>query len=275
MAIGFTFTKLYPGETEALGLWGSCFPLFLSAWGIISSIAGCLFISTNVPIISPVADKVFSFLEGKIGFFKKVMDKIRGGDAAFALRVGLFASGIIMILGTFVLSLLFFFSQGLNMFLSVTSGVLAAIIIGYVTEYFTSSDYKPVKRVAYSSGTGPATVILSGISLGMISIAIPVIIICLSILISYALSGIFGVACAAVGMLSITGISLSVDAYGPISDNAGGIAEMSELPEEVREITDKLDSIATPRPPWAKGSLSAPPRLRLCRFSWPTLRLRG
>ncbi|GHS87274.1 putative K(+)-stimulated pyrophosphate-energized sodium pump [Synergistales bacterium] len=253
MAIGYTFTKLYPGEAEALGLWGSCFPLLLSAWGIISSIAGCLFISANVPIISPVAGKVFAFLEGKIGHFKKIMDRIRGGDAAFALRVGLFASGVIMILGTFVLSVIFFFSQGFNIFLSVTSGVVAAILIGYVTEYFTSSDYKPVKRVAYSSGTGPATVILSGISLGMFSIAVPVILICLSILISYALSGVFGVACAAVGMLSITGIALSVDAYGPISDNAGGIAEMSELPEEVREITDKLDSIGNTTAAMGKG----------------------
>ena len=152
----------------------------------------------------------------------------------------------------------------MHVFLSVTSGVLAGVLIGYVTEVYTSGDYRFVKTVAASSATGPATVILSGLSLGMQSVGIPVLLICLSTLISYSLAGMFGVACAAVGMLSITGIALSVDAYGPISDNAGGIAEMSELPSEVRKITDKLDAIGNTTAAMSKdltirSSLKAPP----------------
>ena len=158
-----------------------------------------------------------------------------------------------MIAGTFILSILFFWTKSMHVFLSVTSGVLAGVLIGYVTEVYTSGDYRFVKTVAASSATGPATVILSGLSLGMQSVGIPVLLICLSTLISYSLAGMFGVACAAVGMLSITGIALSVDAYGPISDNAGGIAEMSELPSEVRKITDKLDAIGNTTAAMGKG----------------------
>ena len=158
-----------------------------------------------------------------------------------------------MILGALVLSILFFITNAFSVFFSVTSGVLAGILIGYITEVYTSGDYKFVKTVAESSQTGPATVILSGISLGMRSTGIPVILICLSTLISYYLAGMFGVAVAAVGMLSITGISLSVDAYGPIADNAGGIAEMSEQPQGVRDITDHLDAIGNTTAAMGKG----------------------
>ncbi|MBQ8692178.1 MAG: sodium-translocating pyrophosphatase, partial [Synergistaceae bacterium] len=246
MAIGvaFSFTK----DGEALGLWGVGFPLFLSAWGIIASIIGCMMISRK----ALGADLV-------VGFFKiipgmgGVIDRIEAGDAAFALRVGTFVAGGLMILGTLVLSILFFITNAFSVFLSVTSGVLAGILIGYVTEVYTSGDYRFVKGVAQSSETGPATVILSGISLGMISTGIPVILICISTWISYYLAGMFGVAVAAVGMLSITGISLSVDAYGPIADNAGGIAEMSEQPEGVRKITDHLDAIGNTTAAMGKG----------------------
>ncbi len=235
MAIGITFS--FTKDGEALGLWGVGFPLFLSAWGIVASIIGCMMISRKALF----ADKVvgaFRLIPGMDG----VIGRIDEGDAAFALRVGTFVAGALMILGTFILSIFFFFSNAFNVFLSVTSGVLAGILIGYVTEVYTSSDYKFVKAVAESSQKGGAAlVILSGLSLGMQSAGIPVLLICLSTLISYYLAGMFGVAVAAVGMLSITGISLSVDAYGPIADNAGGIAEMSELPSDVRKITDHLD----------------------------------
>jgi K(+)-stimulated pyrophosphate-energized sodium pump len=126
-------------------------------------------------------------------------------------------------------------------------------LIGYSTEYYTSGDYTPVKDVAQASETGSATIILSGFSLGMKSLVGPVVLIALSILISHWLAGVYGVACAAVGMLSITGIALSVDAYGPISDNAGGIAQMSELSPDVRKITDKLDSIGNTTAAMGKG----------------------
>ena len=247
MAIGITFTGLY-ADGRSLGMWGAAFPLLLAGWGIISSIVGCLIVSTKGPFAASTAKYA-----RKIPYMGKVMDRIEGGDAAFALRVGLFVAGGKMIVGSFVLSMLIFITRGFHVFLAVTSGVLAGILIGFVTEYYTSSDYNPVKDVARSSETGPATIILSGISLGMKSVTIPVILICISTLLSYHLAGIFGVACAAVGMLSITGIALSVDAYGPISDNAGGIAQMSDLPPEVRTITDKLDSIGNTTAAMGKG----------------------
>ncbi|MBQ7197296.1 MAG: sodium-translocating pyrophosphatase [Synergistaceae bacterium] len=246
MAIGavYSFTK----DGAALGLWGIGFPMFLAAWGVFASIIGCMMISQKAPFADTVR-AIAKKLPGMAG----VIQRIEDGDAAFALRTGTFVAGGLMIAGTFVLSVLFFFSNSISVFLSVTSGVLAGIIIGIVTEIYTSGDYKFVKAVAESSNTGAATVILSGLSLGMMSTGIPVLLICLSTLISYYLAGMFGVAVAAVGMLSITGISLSVDAYGPIADNAGGIAEMSELPEGVRKITDHLDAIGNTTAAMGKG----------------------
>ena len=248
MAIGAVFSFTPDVADSHLGLWGVGFPLLLSSWGVFSSIIGCMMISRK----APGSDLVVLFIR-LIPGMDGVMDRIEKGDAAFALRVGTFAAGILMILGTLVLSILLFFTNSFNVFLSVTSGVLAGILIGYVTEIYTSGDYRFVRTVSASSATGPATVILSGLSLGMMSTAIPVLLICASTLLSYWLAGMFGVAVAAVGMLSITGISLSVDAYGPISDNAGGIAEMSELPEEVREITDHLDAIGNTTAAMGKG----------------------
>ena len=248
MAIGavYTFT---PGVADSqLGLWGIGYPMFLAAWGVAASVIGCMMISQKAPFAAQVRT-----LTKKLPGMDKVIQRIEGGDAAFALRTGTFVAGGLMIAGTFVLSLLFFFSNSISVFLSVTSGVLAGILIGIVTEIYTSGDYKFVKAVAASSNTGAATVILSGLSLGMMSTGIPVLLICLSTLISYYLAGMFGVAVAAVGMLSITGISLSVDAYGPIADNAGGIAEMSELPEGVRKITDHLDAIGNTTAAMGKG----------------------
>ena len=246
MAIGAVYSFTQGGE--ALGLWGIGFPLFLAAWGVFSSIVGCMMISQKAPYAGKVRS-IIAKLPGMAGVVKRIED----GDAAFALRTGTFVAGGMMIAGTFILSIFFFFSNSMNVFLSVTSGVLAGIIIGIVTEIYTSGDYRFVQSVSASSDTGPATVILSGLSLGMMSTGIPVLLICLSTLISYYLAGMFGVAVAAVGMLSITGISLSVDAYGPIADNAGGIAEMSELPEGVRKITDHLDAIGNTTAAMGKG----------------------
>ena len=248
MAIGavYTFT---PGVADSqLGLWGIGFPMFLAAWGVLASIIGCMMISQKAPFASQVRG-IFKKLPG----MDAVVQRIEDGDAAFALRTGTFVAGGLMIAGTFVLSILFFFSNSMSVFMSVTSGVLAGIIIGIVTEIYTSGDYRFVQKVAATSDTGPATVILSGISLGMMSTGIPVLLICLATIISYYLAGMFGVAVSAVGMLSITGISLSVDAYGPIADNAGGIAEMSELPEGVRKITDHLDAIGNTTAAMGKG----------------------
>ena len=246
MAIGAVYSFTQGGEV--LGLWGIGFPLFLAAWGVVSSIIGCMMISQKAPYASAVRSII-----GKLPGMGPVVKRIEDGDAAFALRTGTFVAGGLMIAGTFVLSILFFMSNSMSVFLSVTSGVLAGIIIGIVTEIYTSGDYRFVQSVAASSDTGAATVILSGLSLGMMSTGIPVLLICLATIISYYLAGMFGVAVAAVGMLSITGISLSVDAYGPIADNAGGIAEMSELPEGVRKITDHLDAIGNTTAAMGKG----------------------
>ncbi len=248
MAIGAVYTFTPGVANSELGLWGIGFPLFLSAWGIFASIIGCMMISRKAPF----SDTVISIAK-KFPGMNPVIERIDEGDAAFALRTGTFVAGGLMIAGTFVLSILFFFSNSFNVFLAVTSGVLAGILIGIMTEVYTSGDYKFVQDVAASSETGSSTVILSGISLGMLSTGIPVLLICISTLISYYLAGMFGVAVAAVGMLSITGISLSVDAYGPIADNAGGIAEMSELPEGVRKITDHLDAIGNTTAAMGKG----------------------
>jgi len=259
MIVGFLSMDLSVGG-EALGLRGVAFPLLLAAWGIVSSISGCLVVSPNALSNTQVGpfhvgrfiDRTFSVAE-KVPFIKTMMDRIRSGDAAFALRAGLFAAGLKMIVGTFFLSLIFFFWYTFHIFFAVSFGVLAAVAIGFATEYFTSSDYSPTKVIAQSSETGSATIILSGISSGMKSVVVPVLLICFAIWASFSLAGIFGVACAAVGMLSITGIALSVDAYGPISDNAGGIAQMTKLPPEVRQITDKLDAIGNTTAAMGKG----------------------
>lgn len=137
--------------------------------------------------------------------------------------------------------------------LAAVFGIVAGIVIGVISEYYTSYDYKPTKKIAQSSKEGPALTITQGLANGMISCMLPVIVLAVAIYGSYAVSGMYGVACAAIGMLSFVAATVSVDTYGPISDNAGGIAEMSELDHEVREITDKLDSVGNTTAAIGKG----------------------
>lgn len=213
MAIGAMFA----------GMSGVMYPLLLSAVGIIASILGTFFVRVK-----------------------------EGGDPAKALRYGLGTTGLFMIVGTFFLTRWVFLGD-LTLFYAVVSGVVSGILIGAATEFYTSGDYASVKEIAAASETGAATNILAGLGVGMKSTTIPVILVCAAILAGVQFGGLYGIACAAVGMLAITGMVLSVDAYGPISDNAGGIAEMADLPEEVRQITDRLDAVGNTTAAVGKG----------------------
>jgi K(+)-stimulated pyrophosphate-energized sodium pump len=223
-----------PGWHDSInGLSAVMLPLILGAIGILTSIFGTFFVNVK-----------------------------EGGNPQRALNSGVFISSAVMIVASwFIIHWLMptswdfqnFHYTSTGVFLATIYGLVAGLLIGGATEYFTGTGKKPVISIVKQSVTGTATNIISGVGIGLLSTALPILVIAATIIGSYYMAGLYGIAIAAVGMLSNTGMQLSVDAYGPISDNAGGIAEMAELPEEVRDRTDKLDAVGNTTAAIAKG----------------------
>jgi K(+)-stimulated pyrophosphate-energized sodium pump len=235
MVLGATFIGItgFEDTNEFSGLNAVLLPLVLAGVGIITSILGTFFVRVK-----------------------------EGGDPQKALNRGEFLSAGVMLVATyFIVSFMLpetwatkdgDFSS-LGVFLAVIFGLAAGLLIGMITEYYTGTGTRPVQGIVNQSVTGSATNIIAGLSVGMQSTAIPIVILAAAIIGAYEFAGLYGIAIAAVGMLSNTGIQLAVDAYGPISDNAGGIAEMSDLPKEVRQRTDKLDAVGNTTAAIGKG----------------------
>ena len=201
---------------------GVIYPLIIAACGILASVIATFFV------------------RGK-----------EGANPQKALSMGSYVSAGLVVVASLIFSQMFFGSMRAS--IAIISGLVVGLVIGIITEVYTSSDYKFVKKIAEQSETGSATTIISGIATGMMSTWIPIILICIGIFVAYKVTGLYGIALAAVGMLSTTGITVAVDAYGPIADNSGGIAEMAGLDPHIREITDKLDSVGNTTAAMGKG----------------------
>jgi K(+)-stimulated pyrophosphate-energized sodium pump len=215
---------------QSLGVGIIILPMIIAAGGILASIIGTFFVRTD-----------------------------DNSNPLKALNAGTFGSAGIMVVIAFFAVKYILPAEMFNVFWALVAGLIAGTAIGLITEYYTSDEYKPVRGIAKSAETGPATVIISGLGVGMFSTLLPLLVICAAILTAFLVSGgatgfgLYGIALAAVGMLATTGMVVAVDAYGPIADNAGGIAQMAGLPKEVRETTDRLDSVGNTTAAIGKG----------------------
>ncbi|MFN0274712.1 MAG: sodium-translocating pyrophosphatase [Chitinophagales bacterium] len=253
----------------------------------VGAIVGSMVLGTAF-MLGTIADSGMSFMEdgfnglsavllplvlGGVGILTSIIGTFfvrvkEGGNPQKALNGGAIGSSIAMVvlsyfIITWMLPAKFTFNDllygtertitAVGIFIATVVGLLAGTIIGFITEYYTGTGKKPVLKIVQQSGTGTATNIIAGLSVGMMSTALPILILSASIIISFMFGGLYGIAIAAVGMLSNTGIQLAVDAYGPISDNAGGIAQMADLPKEVRHRTDKLDAVGNTTAAIGKG----------------------
>ena len=231
---------------DVAGMGADLFESYVGA--IISAMTLGLLVSDKA-VVFPMAIAACGILASIIAtFFVRGKD---GSNPHKALKMGSYVSALLVVVASIVLSKTMLGSY--DSAWAIIAGLAVGLVIGIITEVYTSGDYKSVKKIAHQSETGSATTIISGIAVGMMSTWIPVVLICVAIFIAYKCADLYGIALAAVGMLSTTGITVAVDAYGPIADNAGGIAEMSGLDHSVREITDKLDAVGNTTAAMGKG----------------------